>query len=176
MISLLWTPNGRRAAAFGALLGGSIVMTIFAAIGVRSIEDIQLDHLEILFGFYTAIKDGETTIDDVFNPKPQTGRVVVDEKKNPYKAPEDAPEPSPAQSLDPVPESPVEVSEATERAQLLADIKATLAKNETTIAKFAPLCRSAKMLDEKVQIQDAPIDSLRLIHGNVVEILTGEVA
>lgn len=34
MISLLWTSNGRRAAAFGALLGGSIVMTIFAAIGV----------------------------------------------------------------------------------------------------------------------------------------------
>ena len=34
MISLLWTPNGRRAAAFGALLGGSIVMTIFAAVGV----------------------------------------------------------------------------------------------------------------------------------------------
>jgi len=34
MISLLWTPNGRRAAAFTALLGGSIVMTIFAAIGV----------------------------------------------------------------------------------------------------------------------------------------------
>lgn len=34
MISLLWTSNGRRAAAFTALLGGSIVMTIFAAIGV----------------------------------------------------------------------------------------------------------------------------------------------
>ena len=34
MISLLWTSNGRRAAAFGALLGGSIVMTIFAAVGV----------------------------------------------------------------------------------------------------------------------------------------------
>lgn len=34
MISLLWTPNGRRAAAFTALLGGSIVMTIFAAVGV----------------------------------------------------------------------------------------------------------------------------------------------
>ena len=34
MISLLWTSNGRRAAAFGALLGGSIVMTLFAAVGV----------------------------------------------------------------------------------------------------------------------------------------------
>lgn len=30
----LFTPDGRRAAAFAALLGGSVVMTIFAAIGV----------------------------------------------------------------------------------------------------------------------------------------------
>lgn len=34
MISFLWTPNGRRAAAFGALLGGCVVMTIFSAVGV----------------------------------------------------------------------------------------------------------------------------------------------
>lgn len=34
MISLLWTANGRKAAAFGALLGGCVIMTIFAAIGV----------------------------------------------------------------------------------------------------------------------------------------------
>jgi len=34
MYSLLWTPNGRRAAAFCALLGGSAVMTVFAAVGV----------------------------------------------------------------------------------------------------------------------------------------------
>lgn len=34
MISMLWTPNGRRAAAFGALLGGCVIMTVFAAVGV----------------------------------------------------------------------------------------------------------------------------------------------
>jgi len=34
MFSLLWTANGRRAAAFCALLGGSAVMTVFAAVGV----------------------------------------------------------------------------------------------------------------------------------------------
>lgn len=34
MISLLWTHNGRRAAAFSALLGGCIIMIIFAGIGV----------------------------------------------------------------------------------------------------------------------------------------------
>lgn len=30
----LSTPDGRRAAAFGALLGGCAIMTIFAAVGV----------------------------------------------------------------------------------------------------------------------------------------------
>ena len=34
MISMLWTPNGRRAAAFGALLGGCGVMTVFAAVAM----------------------------------------------------------------------------------------------------------------------------------------------
>ena len=34
MINLLSTPNGRRIAAFGALLGGCAIMTVFAAIGV----------------------------------------------------------------------------------------------------------------------------------------------
>lgn len=47
---------------------------IFAALGVRSLDDIQLDHLEILFGFYTAIKDCDTTIDEVFNPKPDLSK------------------------------------------------------------------------------------------------------
>ena len=34
MISMLWTPSGRRAAAFMALLGGCVCMTAFAAVGV----------------------------------------------------------------------------------------------------------------------------------------------
>lgn len=34
MTNWLLTPDGRRAAAFAALMGASIVMTLFAAIGV----------------------------------------------------------------------------------------------------------------------------------------------
>lgn len=33
-MKLLLTPEGRRAAAFGAVLGGCVVMTLFAAVGV----------------------------------------------------------------------------------------------------------------------------------------------
>lgn len=34
LLQMLFTPDGRRATAFLAILGGSIVMTIFAAVGV----------------------------------------------------------------------------------------------------------------------------------------------
>ena len=49
MISLLWTPNGRRAAAFGALLGGCGIMTIFAAIGVYIVKG------NATYSFYLAL-------------------------------------------------------------------------------------------------------------------------
>jgi len=65
------------------------------ALGVRGVDDIQLDHLEILIGYATAIKDGDVSVDDVFMAKPEvTGRAVGD--TNPFdKFPdkvEDAPE------------------------------------------------------------------------------------
>lgn len=45
---------------------------VFAALGVKAIDDIQLEQLEILIGYSTAIKDGDITIDDVFNQKSET--------------------------------------------------------------------------------------------------------
>jgi hypothetical protein len=36
-------------------------------VSVRSPEDIQLEQLETLMGYATAIKDGESTVDEVFN-------------------------------------------------------------------------------------------------------------
>ena len=39
-------------------------------LGVRAVEDIQLEHMEILIGYATAIKDGDVMIDEVFNPAP----------------------------------------------------------------------------------------------------------
>jgi len=39
---------------------------VCAAVACRSAEDIQIDHLETLMGYATAIKDAETTIDAVF--------------------------------------------------------------------------------------------------------------
>jgi len=49
MISFLWTPNGRRAAAFIALLGGCGVMTVLASIGVYIVKG------NATYSFYLAL-------------------------------------------------------------------------------------------------------------------------
>ena len=54
----LETPDGRRAAAFAAILGGCVVMTLFAAVGVYLVSgNVQLSfwlaiaaHVQILVG------------------------------------------------------------------------------------------------------------------------------
>lgn len=43
---------------------------ILATLGVKTVEDIGLEHLEILIGYSNAIKDGDTSIDEVFNQVP----------------------------------------------------------------------------------------------------------
>ncbi|WP_052362049.1 hypothetical protein [Geminisphaera colitermitum] len=43
---------------------------IFAALSVKGIEDVTLEHLEILTGFKTAISDGDVSIDEAF-PDPK---------------------------------------------------------------------------------------------------------
>jgi hypothetical protein len=49
---------------------GVPVDKVCAVVNVRAAEDIQLEQLEILMGYATAIKDGDSTVDEVFNPTP----------------------------------------------------------------------------------------------------------
>jgi len=44
---------------------------VFAALGVKALEDVTLEHLEILIGYANSIKDGDATIDETF-PEPKT--------------------------------------------------------------------------------------------------------
>lgn len=41
---------------------------VFAMLEVKGVEDITLDHMATLKGLATAIKEGETTVDDAFTP------------------------------------------------------------------------------------------------------------
>lgn len=46
---------------------------VLAVLEVRGVEDIDLEKLATLRGLATAIKDGDTSIDEVFKPKPPAG-------------------------------------------------------------------------------------------------------
>lgn len=50
---------------------GVTEMQILAVTDHKGIEDIDLDDLELLTGIKTAIKDGFTTVDEVFNQQPE---------------------------------------------------------------------------------------------------------
>ena len=45
---------------------------ICKVLNIKSVDDIMLEHLELLIGFATAIKDGDTTIDEIFNSKEES--------------------------------------------------------------------------------------------------------
>lgn len=42
---------------------------VFAALGVKAIEDIGLEQLEILIGYANAIREGSATVDEIFSPE-----------------------------------------------------------------------------------------------------------
>lgn len=68
------TLNNRRSDALAAFQkrGVSAAM-IFAHFGVEGVEDITLEHLVTLRGLLTAIKEGDTTPEQVFSPEAGSG-------------------------------------------------------------------------------------------------------
>ena len=57
---------------------------IFGALGVSGIEDVTLDHLEMLQGYRTAIADKEATIDEVFPVAVKAAKVPAKEDDVPF--------------------------------------------------------------------------------------------
>lgn len=55
---------------------------VFKTIGVSGIDAIGLEHLELLIGYATAIKDGQASIEDIFNkPEPEVAKPLFDDKR-----------------------------------------------------------------------------------------------
>jgi hypothetical protein len=60
----------RREAAIKAFAAfGVKPEQIFAALGVAGTDDIGLDHIPVLAGMYSALKSGEETVEEMFNPR-----------------------------------------------------------------------------------------------------------
>ena len=56
---------------------GATREAILAAINVQGEEDIGLDELATLKGIATAIKDGDTTVEQAFPPQPKAGATAA---------------------------------------------------------------------------------------------------
>lgn len=57
----------RRDSALAKLAkSGATQERILARLGVRGVDDIALEHLEVLFGLHTAIKGGDVSVDEAF--------------------------------------------------------------------------------------------------------------
>jgi phage recombination protein Bet len=134
--------------------------------GIIAAEEATDDHMKVATG-------------RVVNDNPmKLANPYQDEPAEPYDGlkgavPAELPPLDPQPTDEPPMESPVEVSEQAEREQLLGDIRDTLAEANIKTAKFAPLCRDAGLLPSGTQIIDAPIEMLRVIHGNRLAIAEG---
>jgi rubrerythrin len=68
---------------------------LFAALGIKGVEEIGIEHLETLTGLKTAIKDGDCSVEEAFPPLVKEGEVVgkgvtalqskIEKKKQPKK-------------------------------------------------------------------------------------------
>ena len=59
---------------------GVLAPRVFALLGVSGVEDITLEHLGTLRGLFTAIRDGDTTIDEAFTADAD-GRMTAPQRK-----------------------------------------------------------------------------------------------
>ena len=117
--------------------------------------------------------------------KVTTGRVIAENPRkleNPYREtfadipepPSPPAEPEPQPSAEAPPESPTDVSEATERAALVGEIRAAIKAAGSTMSAFAGKVREAGLVTPGVQVIDAPVETLREIAANVADILSGQ--
>ena len=134
---------------------------------------------DITLGMQTA----EELYDAPSEPRVTTGRVVPEVPariSNPYAEP-DTSTPNTFADLrgaipdepQAAPEAPVQ-DEAGERAALVAEIRKAIKPTEcSTPATFAPRCREAGLLEVGVQLAACPLEDLRTIAANALDIAEG---
>jgi hypothetical protein len=151
---------------------------ILAVIGAAKVDDITVEQLEVLVGLGTALKDGETTMEDAFPP------IAAKEAGKPmFQAPAPAPaatttatapvapEPAPAPEPTPTPEAAPEPTETPQQrlAKLVTDAGATW-------DKFAEWAKTTGFVSDEMtgfaDVPDATCERLLKKPAALVKILT----
>ena len=111
-------------------------------------------------------------VEDIPSIRVTSGRVVNEEAPT-ISGYEELPAIKPEDGLEEPHESPVEVSEQTERARLMEGIAETNSDCEITLATFGGKAKKAGFMEATETIRDVSIEKLRTIHENRLAIAQG---
>ena len=58
---------------------------VFAALDVKGVDEITLEHIPTLLGMFSALKNGESTVEEMFDPRRSASARAFDVVSNPLK-------------------------------------------------------------------------------------------
>ena len=114
---------------------------VFGVLGVKALEDIGLEHLEILIGLANAIKEGDTTVDEAF---PVDAKPAPDAPK--FQKPAATVDEIPGAEVPPVVQEPVKVARKPRVTPLVEPSLAAAGLVSTTLS---PKVQLASILDSR---------------------------
>jgi len=126
---------------------GASAATIFEHFNVQGIEDITLEHISVMLGYKTALKEGDTTVEALFDKSDPAG-----DGKAPARSMADLTAKAPAASAPPpAPASNDDAPKAPEPDKLVADMKK--AKNQDALDVHIGWVTAANYPDEAVRLR-----------------------
>lgn len=167
------TLAARRVEAFKYFIAlGVTKEKVCAGIGVATIEEVNLDKLELLIGLATAIKDGDTTVEEAFAPKSitplaqgpteglaaATAPAPVDKPKTAEKPKADKPKESHTSSTESV------VYTEAQRKEILERIQNAMLDKGITESKVMAFAKRKELVPEGIEeVSALPTANLLLL-------------
>ncbi len=149
------TLTERRARAVGYFVEklGVKVDKVLAKLGRAGIEEVTLEDLDRLNGLKTAIKEGDTNVDEEFNPKPDapdSPKPSLSEILGKKKDEEDVPytEPKAKTKEKAKDEPPAKTFTPEERSAILKNVETLMLDNGVTESKILLYCHEKKLAKE----------------------------
>ena len=146
--------------------------SVCLALEVKAVEDIGLEQLETLIGYANAIRDKETSIDEVFNPKKLEAiekkglGEIIGKDASAKDVGNDAKQP-PANPVTKVPVTPVKTYTAEARQAILKEVEGLMLDHGVPEAKVMLHVHAQKLAqegqDEVGALSTAVLDGLRAV-------------
>lgn len=143
---------------------GATLPNILGVVEARTIEDVDADKLGILIGLGTALKDGETTVEEAFPTK-------IDEKESladvlGEKRPNEAPKPTKSSSDDKSPQNAQDGTSGTayteaQHKALIAEVENYALNLQIPLAKLLEQAKAPAKVTKLAELPHAALQTLR---------------